>query len=105
MTDDSPIWRQPQSTRRLPAPRRCALPARRSTDGTDRAIPAQAAIAVPPACRRVLIISNVADLDPEGIGVRAGDLCVHLNRARWFDELRRVPGLGMCCWCAPGVLG
>lgn len=92
MTDDSPIWRQPQSTRRLPAPRRCALPARRSTDGTDRAIPAQAAIAVPPACRRVLIISNVADLDPEGIGVRAGDLCVHLNRARWFDELRRVPG-------------
>lgn len=49
------------------------------------------AILIPDEAKRVLVFSNCKGKVPAGL-VRAGDVCVHLNTARHFGEVRDIPG-------------
>ncbi len=79
-----PPWLCPQSSRELPQVRRrgaaVLLPGERSE------------LSLPPGTQRVVVFSNVPGLDARAV-LRAGDLAVHINRARHFPAVRDVPGV------------
>lgn len=84
----APPWSRPQSSRDLPstchhpaaAPSACIQP---QPDG----------LIIPRTARRIIIFSNVTNLDPARVELRPGDHCIHLNRAKQFDKIKLIPGL------------
>lgn len=79
---------RPQSTRVLPnigKKRTICVPVvkRELADG----------LVLPTGTKRMIIFSNVPGVDTASIGLGEGDHCIHINRARHFDEVRSRPGV------------
>jgi len=83
-----PAWLRAQSCRALPEAR-CAA-ARGELLGRAAA---GAALLAPAGTRRIVIFSNVPHFDVRAAGVRPGDHCIHINRARQFPRVADAPGV------------
>lgn len=85
--EERPAWLRPGTRSILPRARR-----RRRADDT-RALPLKDGLNLPCEVRRVIVFSNITKgFSVEEVGLRAGDLCLHVNRARHFEEARKVEG-------------
>lgn len=49
------------------------------------------AIIIPAGAKRILVFANTEGRVPSGF-VRAGDLCIHINKARHKSEVMSIPG-------------
>lgn len=86
-----PPQRRPQSARCLPASCRTLAVARQVAQAAFTRPHADGLI-IPRGVQRVLVFSNVPGLDVGAVGIRRGDLCIHLNTARHYEQVRQTPG-------------
>lgn len=78
----TPPWLRPQSTRVLP---RCKFK-QQHTLMLDAKTPD--GLVIPVAAKRIVILSNVSDLDLSKVKIQPGDHCLHLNRARQMPRIQ-----------------
>lgn len=72
------------------------------------------AVDIPMNTHRVFIFANTHGVHVDRLGLTEGDLCIHLNRAIYAEEAKKIHGVthnlivrwrekhdGGCEWCAP----
>jgi len=87
--EDVPEWQRPQSRRQMPQAikRRMMEPKLAESALED-------GLNIPAGTRRIVIFSNVTrNFDPRALPLRAGDHCIHINRARQFFKVADTPGV------------
>lgn len=87
--ESRPPWLRPAARAQLPA----VQPRKRTAAAAVEHAAAAARIPLPRGVRRIIVFANTTrQMDAARVGLRAGDLCIHVNRARHFEAARAVEG-------------